>query len=114
MWHDGLIYKMIRSKFPTYLIKIIHSYLDNRTFNVKLNNVLSCQRPILASTPQGSILSPAFYNIYTCDFPRMKTQQSAFSPMLLQSYATVARWTKPSTLPKIISSNYKYGQPNGG
>ncbi|GFT03631.1 hypothetical protein TNCV_3135931 [Trichonephila clavipes] len=27
------------------------------------------QRPILASTPQGSILSPGLYNIYTCDFP---------------------------------------------
>ncbi|GFT71497.1 probable RNA-directed DNA polymerase from transposon X-element [Trichonephila clavipes] len=69
MWHNGLIYKMILFKFPTYLIKIIHSYLDNRTFNVKLNNVLSSQRPILASTPQGSILSPALYNIYTSDFP---------------------------------------------
>ncbi|GFX28886.1 RNA-directed DNA polymerase from mobile element jockey [Trichonephila clavipes] len=69
MWHDGLIYKMILFKFPTYLIKIIHSYLDNRAFNVKLNNVLSSQRPILASTPQGSILSPALYNIYTSDFP---------------------------------------------
>ncbi|GFT62960.1 RNA-directed DNA polymerase from mobile element jockey [Trichonephila clavipes] len=69
MWHDGLIYKLILFKFPTYLIKIIHSYLDNRTFNVKLNNVLSSQRPILASTPQGSILSPALCNIYTSDFP---------------------------------------------
>ncbi|GFU79578.1 RNA-directed DNA polymerase from mobile element jockey [Trichonephila clavipes] len=29
----------------------------------------SSQRPILASTPQGSILSPALYNIYTSDFP---------------------------------------------
>ncbi|GFY69620.1 hypothetical protein TNIN_328681 [Trichonephila inaurata madagascariensis] len=59
---------MILTKSPTYLIKIIHSYLDNRTFNHKLNNVPSSQRPILASTPQGSILSPALYNIYTCDF----------------------------------------------
>ncbi|GFT34662.1 RNA-directed DNA polymerase from mobile element jockey [Trichonephila clavipes] len=31
--------------------------------------MLSGQRPILASTPQGSILSPALYNIYTSDFP---------------------------------------------
>ncbi|GFV16302.1 probable RNA-directed DNA polymerase from transposon X-element [Trichonephila clavipes] len=29
MWHDGLIYKMIIFNFPTYLIKIIHSYLEN-------------------------------------------------------------------------------------
>ncbi|GFY60460.1 RNA-directed DNA polymerase from mobile element jockey [Trichonephila inaurata madagascariensis] len=60
---------MILCKFLTYLIKIIHSYLDNRTFNVKLNNVLYNQCPILASTPQGSILSPALYNIYASDFP---------------------------------------------
>ncbi|GFV82579.1 RNA-directed DNA polymerase from mobile element jockey [Trichonephila clavipes] len=71
MWHDGLIYKMILYKFPTYLIKIIYSYLDNRTFNVKLN-VLSSQRLILASILQGSILSPALYNIYTSDFPTDK------------------------------------------
>ncbi|GFY26323.1 RNA-directed DNA polymerase from mobile element jockey [Trichonephila clavipes] len=69
MWHDGLIYKMIIFNFPTYLIKIICSYLENRTFNVKYNSVHSSQRPILASTPQGSILSPALYNIYTSDFP---------------------------------------------
>ncbi|GFU99731.1 probable RNA-directed DNA polymerase from transposon BS [Trichonephila clavipes] len=60
---------MIIFNYPTYLIKIIHRYLDNRTFNVKYNNVLSNQRPILASTTQGSILSPALYNIYTIDFP---------------------------------------------
>ncbi|GFS47314.1 RNA-directed DNA polymerase from mobile element jockey [Trichonephila inaurata madagascariensis] len=60
---------MILCKLPTYLIKIIHSYLNNRTFNLKLNNVLSSQCPILVSMPLGSILSPALYNIHTCDFP---------------------------------------------
>ncbi|GFW56158.1 probable RNA-directed DNA polymerase from transposon X-element [Trichonephila clavipes] len=29
MWHDGLIFKMIILKFPTYLVKIIYNYLDN-------------------------------------------------------------------------------------
>ncbi|GFU90600.1 RNA-directed DNA polymerase from mobile element jockey [Trichonephila clavipes] len=33
------------------------------------NHIINGQRPILASTPQGSILSPALYNIYTSDFP---------------------------------------------
>ncbi|GFU53043.1 RNA-directed DNA polymerase from mobile element jockey [Trichonephila clavipes] len=69
MWHDGLIYKLIKLKFPTYLIKIVHNYLDNRTFNVKINSTSSSIRNIAAGTPQGSILSPALYNIYTSDFP---------------------------------------------
>ncbi|GFT51154.1 uncharacterized protein TNCV_4817521 [Trichonephila clavipes] len=86
MWHDGLIYKLILFKFPTYLIKIIHSYLDNRTFNVKLNDVLSSQRPILASTPQGSILSPALYNIYTSDFP---TDNNRFGRLATIEYGRV-------------------------
>ncbi|GFW31408.1 probable RNA-directed DNA polymerase from transposon X-element [Trichonephila clavipes] len=69
MWHDGLIYKMIKLKFPTYLVKIIYNYLDNRTFNVKINSTSSSIRNIAAGTPQGSILSPALYNIFTSDFP---------------------------------------------
>ncbi|GFS80721.1 RNA-directed DNA polymerase from mobile element jockey [Trichonephila clavipes] len=69
MWHDGLIYKMIKLKFPTYLVKITHNYLDNRTFNVKINSISSSIRNIVAGTPQGSILSPALYNIFTSDFP---------------------------------------------
>ncbi|GFX42633.1 RNA-directed DNA polymerase from mobile element jockey [Trichonephila clavipes] len=69
MWHDGLIYKMIQFKFPTYLVKIIHHYLNNTTFNVKINSTSSSDRSIASGTPQGSILSPAIYNIYTSDFP---------------------------------------------
>ncbi|GFW68403.1 RNA-directed DNA polymerase from mobile element jockey [Trichonephila clavipes] len=69
MCHDGLIYKMIQFKFPTYLVKIIHHYLNNTTFNVKINSTSSSDRSIASGTPQGSILSPAIYNIYTGDFP---------------------------------------------
>ncbi|GFY28788.1 RNA-directed DNA polymerase from mobile element jockey [Trichonephila clavipes] len=69
MWHDGLIYKMIKLKFPTYLGKIIHHYLDNRTFNVKIisTSSSSSDRHIASGTLQGLILSPAIYNIYTSD-----------------------------------------------
>ncbi|GFW40579.1 RNA-directed DNA polymerase from mobile element jockey [Trichonephila clavipes] len=63
MWHDGLIYKMILSHQNNPQLS------GKKTFNVKLNNVLSSLRPVLASTPQGSILNPALYNIYTSDFP---------------------------------------------
>ncbi|GFV63990.1 RNA-directed DNA polymerase from mobile element jockey [Trichonephila clavipes] len=69
MWRDGLIYKMIIFKFPTYLVKIIHHYLDNRSFKVKINSTSSNDRSIASGTPWVSILSPAIYNIYTSDFP---------------------------------------------
>ncbi|GFV75889.1 probable RNA-directed DNA polymerase from transposon X-element [Trichonephila clavipes] len=69
MWHDGLTYKLIKLKFPGYLIKIIHNYLHNRTFRVRVNNTFSTNGLIQSGTPQGSSLSPSLYNIYTHDFP---------------------------------------------
>ncbi|GFX52804.1 RNA-directed DNA polymerase from mobile element jockey [Trichonephila clavipes] len=49
---------MINLKFPTYLVKIIHHYLGNRTFYVKINSTSSSDRYIASGTLQGSIISP--------------------------------------------------------
>ncbi|GFW12124.1 RNA-directed DNA polymerase from mobile element jockey [Trichonephila clavipes] len=73
MWHDGLTYKLIKLKFPGYLIKIVHNYLHNRTFRVRVNNTFSTNGLIQSGTPQGSSLSPSLYNIYTHDFPEHLT-----------------------------------------
>ncbi|GFX50123.1 RNA-directed DNA polymerase from mobile element jockey [Trichonephila clavipes] len=69
MWHDGLTYKMIKLKFPAYLIKIIYNYLHNRAFRVRVNNTFSETGFCQSGTPQGSVLSPYLYNIFTYDFP---------------------------------------------
>ncbi|GBO42840.1 hypothetical protein AVEN_27507-1 [Araneus ventricosus] len=69
MWHNGLIYKLIANKLPHYLIDIIILFLLNRTFKVKLNSTLSETGHIKAGTPQGSILRPLLYTVYTADFP---------------------------------------------
>ncbi|GBN07503.1 putative RNA-directed DNA polymerase from transposon BS, partial [Araneus ventricosus] len=70
MWHKGLIYKLIANNLPCYLIDIITHYLRDRTFQVKINSILSEPGNIKAGTPQGSILSPLLYTIYTADFPK--------------------------------------------
>ncbi|GFX71000.1 RNA-directed DNA polymerase from mobile element jockey [Trichonephila clavipes] len=73
MWHDGLTYKLIKIQFPDYLIKIIHNFLHNRTFRVRVNNSYSNTGSCLSGVPQGSVLSPYLYNIYTHDFPQHST-----------------------------------------
>ncbi|GFX79767.1 RNA-directed DNA polymerase from mobile element jockey [Trichonephila clavipes] len=73
MWHDGLTYKLIKLLFPDYLIKIIHNFLHNRTFRVRVNNSYSNTGSCLSGVPQGSVLSPYLYNIYTHDFPQHST-----------------------------------------
>ncbi|GBN87144.1 putative RNA-directed DNA polymerase from transposon BS [Araneus ventricosus] len=41
VWQDALIHKIISYNTPTYITKIIDSYLHNRNFCVKANNELS-------------------------------------------------------------------------
>ncbi|GFW73556.1 RNA-directed DNA polymerase from mobile element jockey [Trichonephila clavipes] len=69
VWHDGLIFKLIKLNFPPYIIKLIYSYLSDRSFQVKIDSTLSRTAPIATGCPQGSILSPILYSLYTQDFP---------------------------------------------
>ena len=70
VWHEGLLHKLNALKFPPQLVHIISSYLSNRTFAVKFRYSLSSSKPMLAGVPQGSILSPFLFNIYTSDIPK--------------------------------------------
>lgn len=69
VWHDGLLSKMIHMQFPPYLINLIQSYLSSRSFFVYINNASSTVRPILAGVPQGSIVGPVLFNLFTNDIP---------------------------------------------
>lgn len=67
IWHDGLIFKMNKLDFPVYIQKIIHSFLQNRSFVVKVGNEYSESSSTSAGLPQGSVLSPTLYSIFTSD-----------------------------------------------
>jgi hypothetical protein len=77
VWVKGLIYKLISYDVPYYLIHFLLSYLTNRTFCVTVAGYRSPIKTISAGLPQGAVLSPLSFNLYTADSPRLCHSQLA-------------------------------------
>jgi len=93
VWHDGLLYKLIQI-LPLQLFNILQSYLSERTFTVSLSDgTKSKTGRVSAGVPQGSVLGPILYTIYSSDMPmpiltqRRVNLQPNQNRMLLSTYA---------------------------
>jgi len=51
VWHEGLLHKILQIGTPILLIKIIKSFIGNRSFTIRTDNHLS------SSIPQGPFLT---------------------------------------------------------
>jgi hypothetical protein len=66
VWHIGLL---LKQALPHPAFTLLRSYLANRIFQVRHQEAHNSLYPILAGLPQGSILGPILYTIFTADLP---------------------------------------------
>ncbi|KAL1137830.1 hypothetical protein AAG570_009526 [Ranatra chinensis] len=95
VWHEGLLYKLIKLGIPDGLTNILGSYLTNRHFRVQIDSHKSQWKQIRAGVPQGSLLGPVLFNLYINDIPQTDGTEIAM-------YADDTTFLTQSWHPKLV------------
>ena len=64
-----LFRKLLQTNIPGTIIKFIANYIKGRKAYTTYRNHTSKQRQLKTGVPQGGVLSPTIFNIYTSDLP---------------------------------------------
>ena len=69
VWHDGMKYKILQLGLPILYEKLLANYINNRKVKIKEKDIIGENIEIKSGVPQGGILSPTLFIVYTADIP---------------------------------------------
>lgn len=108
-----LVCKLERAGIRGRVLGWIVSYLSDRKFKVRVGNDFSGLRPVVSGVPQGSVIGPLLFLIYTCDlgcsllscFSQYADDTKLYGNPMLQHHIlqddldTVVRWCSDWMIP---------------
>ena len=83
VWHRGLTCKLLRLLPDNHMVKMIMEFDQNRSFALTTGDSKQSRlRRLKNGVPQGSVLAPLLFNIYTYDLPSMISRKFAYADNL--------------------------------
>jgi exonuclease III len=105
VWHNGIEYKLIKLKVPTYIINWIKQFLSDRMFKVIVNDTESELHPIQCGVPQGAVLSPLLFSIFINDIPDNTSTNRTYSFLFADDLIFIHIYYNDKRATKIVNDH---------
>ena len=79
VWHKGLLLLKISKILPRWTVNTVVMLLQNRRFRVHMGDYTSSWRRQKNGLPQGSVLAPILFNLYTNDLPTTRSRKFIYA-----------------------------------
>ena len=109
VWHRGLTLKLLQIIPSKDMVRMIMSMITQRRFRVNIGPDRSRCRTLVNGVPQGSVLSPILFNIYTHDIPQLVSEKYIYDAddiALLHCHTPIAAIEKTLLLDLKTLSQY--------
>ena len=111
VWHRGLTCKLLRLLPDRHMVRMIMELVYNRSFTLTTGSgQRSRLRRLKNGIPQGSVLAPLLFNIYTHDLPNTVSEKYAYADDLAIVYPARKWKTLEETLSQDMSTLSAYLQ----
>ena len=101
-WHNGIKYKLKKNlNLPSRIIRLISSFLTDRSLVVLYEGCYSQTVNLKAGTPQGSPLSPLIYIIYVNDYPEEIQKLCSLSQFADDTALWTSAYTRSHSIRKL-------------
>ena len=102
VWHKGLIFRMLECGLEGKILKIISKFIKTRKVRLQVNNYVTEPRQCPLGLPQGSVLSPLLFILYTRDM----LESTAGTRLQFADDCSIISWaTTNRDLQKILDQN---------
>ena len=109
VWHRGLTCKLLRFLPNKHMVRMIMELVWNRNFTFTTGDSKQSRLWRLRNgIPQGSVLAPLLFNIYTYDLPSIASQKYAYADELALLYASQDWKAVEDTLSQDMTTHSAY------
>ena len=91
--HEGLLAKLRHYGVEDKAMDWLKAYLSSRRQRVRINDQFSCWQSIPAGVPQGSVLGPFLFLVYTVDLPHSCTNANTTCSQFADDTALISSIT---------------------